>query len=362
MKITFYPQSCVPITANTLIERPLGGTETGIIRIGEELAKLGHEVTIFTSEKTPPESNPKYIPFSQASNISEQDVFISIREWFPLMNKIPSKLKYYWTGDAANQIHNVGIGDKRVVNSIDLILTVSKWQTNQLSKSSGFPIEKTFVLGNGVHLPYFTQNIEKDPYKLIYSATPFRGLIYLPVIFENILKHEPKATLDIYSGIEVYDNPSSQKQNELVKMQFKSVFEKLQSNPSVNVYGNVKQKDLAKAFQKASIHCYPNNFEETSCITAMEAQAGGAVNVTSTLGALPETIDNSGVFINNKVGSDEFLQNFIKACLFLLKNPEKRSELQQRGKEIVLKKNNWASVTKKLESKIKNDLLNLNKT
>ena len=114
MKISFYPQSCVPIHATTLDERPLGGTETGIIRLAEELSKRGHDVIVYTAQPYPKSIGAKYLPFQAAARMESVDVFVVIREWFPVLANIPAKKIFFWTGDAANQVHNFGVGDLRV--------------------------------------------------------------------------------------------------------------------------------------------------------------------------------------------------------------------------------------------------------
>jgi len=58
----------------------------------------------------------------------------------------------------------------------------------------------------------------------------------------------------------------------------------------VTYHGRVGQRELAKAFLASSLWLYPTNFHETSCITAMEAQAAGVFAITSKLAALPETL------------------------------------------------------------------------
>ena len=106
MKIAFYPDSCIPFHALTLAERPLGGTETAIIRLAEALQERGHEVTVFTAFENPPPSACRYLHFKAINSMEPQDVFISVRGWLPLMAQIPCRKRLYWTGDNSDQIQN----------------------------------------------------------------------------------------------------------------------------------------------------------------------------------------------------------------------------------------------------------------
>src|SRR5262249_23225134 len=61
------------------------------------------------------------------------------------------------------------------------------------------------------------------------------------------------------------------------------------ATPGATYHGSVSQTQLAEAMRCVSILAYPNTYEETSCISVMEALAAGALVVTSQLAALPET-------------------------------------------------------------------------
>src|SRR5947209_2216320 len=98
MKIAFFASNVVPIHPKSLDERPLGGTETGIIRLAEALENRGHEVTVFTPLENPPESRPRYLPLASVEKVGPVDAFVSIRDWIPLFYKIPTKLRMLWTG------------------------------------------------------------------------------------------------------------------------------------------------------------------------------------------------------------------------------------------------------------------------
>ena len=69
---------------------------------------------------------------------------------------------------------------------------------------------------------------------------------------------------------------------------------------------------------RSSILCYPNTFEETSCITALEAQAAGCAIVTSAFGALPETVGEGGILIGGEPGTPAYLDQFSEALDTLL--------------------------------------------
>ena len=150
MKICFYAFGSLPIHASSLEERPLGGTETALIRVAEVLAGKGHQVIVVTSHQNPQPFNtqggPIYIPPQLLSKCGEFDAFIAVQFWKPILDQIPAKRFYFWTGDGQEQYSNLGIGDPRVVQRLTKMFVVSSWHKATLCQASRFPEEKCVVV------------------------------------------------------------------------------------------------------------------------------------------------------------------------------------------------------------------------
>ena len=56
MKIVFYANSCIPFEDGTIYKRPLGGVETATSHLAESLAKLKHDVVVYTTHDDPKSS------------------------------------------------------------------------------------------------------------------------------------------------------------------------------------------------------------------------------------------------------------------------------------------------------------------
>lgn len=342
MRILFYPANCVPFHGKSLYERPLGGTETGVIKLASALQELDYEVFVVSSYRNPPLTQPLYIPSTNLGLLPTIDAYIGVRDWQTMLISINAPKKFFWTGDAFDQPLSIGLGDKRIYNQFDKLLCVSEWQKNTLCKSSGLPIEKAFVIQNGAD----ENNCDdiKNPYRLIYSSTPYRGLKYLIEIFPRIKAQVPLAELIICSGFDVYKGAQAIAQNEIDQFnQMASIFSNM---PGVKVIGNVLQKDLQKQMKAASILAYPNTFAETSCITVIEAKRAGTVPITSRLGALPETVGAGGILISENPGSAEYLDKFIDECINLLKDQIRLQTLSRVALE-ESKLQSWQEVAKR---------------
>lgn len=310
MKIAFFPGGCLPIHANTLNERPLGGLETALIRLAEALRTVGHNVVVLTSLANPPLSDPLYLPISAYQDLGPVDALIAVREWKPLLLRLEAKKRFLWTGDSYDQPQNIGIGDKRVAEAIDWLLPVSNWHGKRLCEESGFPATKVHVLRNGIHSPFFAGTEQRNMNRLIYSSTPYRGLALLPVIFSELKKRHPDLELHVFSGFDVYGGAAGYHQPAV--REYAALAERLRELPGCVLRGNIPQQELAREFMRSAVLAYPNTFEETSCITAMEAQAAGCVVVTSDLGALSETVGSAGILIKGKPGSPVYLAQYIE--------------------------------------------------
>jgi glycosyltransferase involved in cell wall biosynthesis len=111
----------------------------------------------------------------------------------------------------------------------------------------------------------------------------------------------------------------------------------------VHAKGRTNQDGLAKAWLEAKVWAYPTWFTETSCISAMEAQAAGAVPVTTRLAALAETV-RSGTLLD--LPQDErYRQEFVDNVVSYLTD-EKRRQTQVRAGREHAERLSWAGLAR----------------
>ena len=353
MKIALVPGSCVPFDGTTLHNRPLGGTETAVIRLAEALDRLGHKVFVFTQIESPPLTKPLFLPYRALQDIGEVDVLIAVRELLPLFSGVRSKLKYFWTGDSYDQLQHLGLGDRRVIRTLTSLLAVSNWQADRLCAISGYPRDRAYILKNGFAPHLFANNTPRNPKKLIYTSTPYRGLAHLPFIFNKIREEVPDAELHVFSSMRVYDSANAPV--AIADKAFEPVFQKLRATPGVIHHGSVTQDKLAEALLSSSLMVYPNTFEETSCIAAIESLAAGVPVITSRRGALPETVGDAGIFIEGEPQSNGYREQFIRATVNLLKDKNAWQQLHKRAVARSLSMT-WDSIARGFSERILADL------
>jgi len=348
MRIAFYAGNSIPIHSGSLDERPLGGTETGLIRVSAELSKRGHEVTVFTAHTSPPQSIPRYLPAKMIYNSGPFDIIVLIQEWKGVFFNLPAPRLWVWTGDGAEQFSNYGMGDKRVIEMVDKLLLVSEHHKKTLCGASGFPEEKVSVIGNGVHAPYYEGEEPRSKSRLIFTSAPYRGLHLMPKILLNIRNKFPDLQFHCFSGMNLYDREQPFEGPHVAH--YRKVAALLQKIPGVVLHGNVTQNVLAREYMKSGLFVYPNVVPETCCITAMEAQAAGCALVTSALGALPETVGDTGIVVPEDPGSDVFLKSFTESTMKILSNDKLWKMFSEKGRKRIKKEGRWSHVVDRIEA------------
>jgi glycosyltransferase involved in cell wall biosynthesis/SAM-dependent methyltransferase len=302
---------------NTLDQgNSLGGSESMGFYIGKELAKRGHYVFIFSNvpDGRPKkidnvfympigESNKKY-PFGQDFQIYALnvpfDVIIAQRAQGIFGYKFNSKLNYWWSHDLALKRYSNLIS--AMSWNVDKFLAVSNFHKKQIIDIYGISEDFVGILPNGIDLSLFESSDPQKKFKskvLFYSHRPERGLMNLVKkqgIMEELYKLDPTIKLIIST----YDFKGSMvKEHEYLKRLAQELL-------NVQDVGNLSKKDLHQAMSNVALHVYPTDFEEVSCITAMEEQASGTPFISTEVGALPETLNEGGVFFSKK---DSFVKN-----------------------------------------------------
>lgn len=345
--IAFYAGACIPFHARSLDERPLGGTETAVIRLSEILALRGHEVHVFTREENFPPSPVHYHNISRFSDLQQIEVLVGVQDWRTIFSGVRRRATLFWTGDSFDQYLNFGVGDPRSAERIDRFLAVSDWHAGSFSERSGFPIGKMRVIRNGVYVPYFAGTEARERKRLIITPAPYRGLALLPPLFREIRKLHPEAELHVLSDLQIYEgkNPEGSPEHQ----QFAELRALLEREPGVVIHGNLVQQKLARELMRSSVFVYPNTFLETSCISALEALAAGCPVVTSAQGALTETVGTAGVCVPGEPGTAKYNQAFVQAVHQLLSDDKIWAEKSNAGRKRILEHYTWEHVASRFE-------------
>jgi len=349
----------------------IGGSETNTICVSREMAKLGYRVKIFNNCKEChfdyKDNNIEYIhhdKFQEWINYNYIDCFLSSRWSYPFQYPIRSKLNLLLA-------HDVFIkGDKNAVfqNKVNYYLALSNEHRNHLSDYHSISKEKILITANGIDLSRFDKKIKKDPNRMIYSSSLDRGFDVLALnIFPRLKKMYPKMELHVFYGIEGWDQAIQwKKKNNQFQNWEVELYDRVQlglQQEGVFFHGKIDQNQLAEEFLKASYWFYSTHFEETFCITALEAMAAQCAIVTSNYWGLIDTVKNADVLIDydrtNRFynRSDKYQMQFLQKCSKMIEDKEYRNNYLRAGLERV-KKFEWKNIANQLDNLIKNNKWN----
>lgn len=196
-----------------------------------------------------------------------------------------NKKTIYWNQLSYDQEAVSFLNDLGYVQKIDWFVFVSYWQSEIFRKAFNIPSEKIRVIKNACLGTGIEVNKNNKKTKICYTSTPWRGLNVLLKAWEKL---SPKTCeLHVFSSSKIYGSDFQAS----VGGSYDGLYEKCESLDNVIYRGFVSNEELRKELPSFDILAYPSTFEETSCISVIEALSAGLRVVTSSLGALPETTE-----------------------------------------------------------------------
>ncbi|QWD64623.1 glycosyltransferase family 4 protein [Polynucleobacter sp. MWH-UH2A] len=195
-----------------------------------------------------------------------------------------------WNHHNTDQPAISAYSEKSILEQVQFFVYVSNWQYEKYRYKYDIPEGRSIVIRNAVdliqHRPRNTKKI-----KIIYTSTPWRGLDVLLEAFSYLNRDDVE--LDIYSSTKIYGSEFHLANED----KFKPLFERAKQMRNVNYYG-YKSNDLVRtALQEGHIFAYPSTWEETSCLSVIEAGMSGMSLVVTNLGALYETVGSWGRYV-----------------------------------------------------------------
>jgi glycosyltransferase involved in cell wall biosynthesis len=224
-----------------------------------------------------------------------------------------SKINILWMHHFVNQKEAKNLGSKDFVNKLDWIVFNSNWNFEKYVYQFKIPENKSVVIKNAIEKVDFKEK-PKDKINLIYHTTPWRGLVHLLKIFNNL--NLENVELNVCSSTIIY----GKKFDSVIGKNFEKVFNECKNTKNVNYIGFLENKKIIELLKKMHIFTHPSIWPETSCIAAIESMAAGCEVVTTNLGALYETCSPFGTFVNFDRNFNNLEKRFSKILTNSIKN------------------------------------------
>jgi len=323
MKIAIIDIIGLPYDGTTVHAQGLGGSESAVTFMAEELAQLGFDVTVFNNcniDHARPGiyNRVTYRPISELVNDHVFDVVVSSRTIIPfvdparypelndaramplqtydLYNRIVSraKMRVLWMHDTFCLGDNM-IEELAVSNRITDIFTLSDFHLTYVAnchhgRRRNFEVlkNKLFITRNGARC--YNKHVDiaaKDRNLFVYNASVTKGMIPLvnqvwPIVKQNI----PQARLKVIGGYYRFSDssgPDAQEQDWR-----RMVADPKYAQMGIEFTGVIPQREIGEILTQANFMIYPSAFPETFGISTLESLLYNTPVITCRFGALEE--------------------------------------------------------------------------
>lgn len=299
------------------------GSEIMAINLSEMVAKRGYRVILFGHF------------LDTISNVDYQGVWNGV-EYFDytlynmfiekyyvdylIVSRWSSNLVYYDNIENVYLwVHDVYPQDAQYIfqthpNKFKGILCVSEWQRHQNIKEYKLPENMVYLTSNAIFMERFKNRVSKIPHRFIWTSDIFRGLEYAVDMFKSIKIRYPDSVFKIFGR---RCNLSTE------------LSEEISAIPDVEFHDRVSQEKLTEELQLSEVWLYPNNFEETYCISAVEAAAANCLICCNSHAGLLTTVGGRGAVIEGAYDKNKLLEVLYNT----LDNPERHQKLISEGLE-----------------------------
>lgn len=188
------------------------------------------------------------------------------------------------------------------LEKMEKVIALTEWHVDCIIREYNFiPRDKIQIIGNGITTSLFQNLPETIPNRFIYVSAFNRGLDKLVDYFHEIVKEFPDAELHVFRDYKGYE----------------ALVESWKQYPYIHCYGRVDNTKIIEEFGKADIWFYPTAWEETYCISALEAQMTNTLCICTDLAALKNVVSNRGFLFgkevrDNKTKCVEYVLNIMR--------------------------------------------------
>lgn len=320
-----------PVYGGMLDKIGAGGLETAYIQFAEALARRKCTVFMFSHCAEPHcHKGVYYVPFEQINEYIldvSPDILITSR-WFDTL--------YLETGTVTKRIiwlHDAHFADPEkpdAFSKADMVVCSSSWHRNYIAEryGEGIAAKKIRIIPLSIDKTFFEEIPPKNANRMLYSSNPDRGLMTLLRMWKTIREQaeQPELFLTVtygWEGLETWGGSEEWKKH--TRETREQILRAADEAGRVEFTGRLNKKDLYGVIKNSTLCLYPNNFQETMCLSAIECQFAGTPLITSSLGALATTVNpHYNVLIDGDPYGEAYQQRFISAAVALLKN---RSQL-----------------------------------
>ena len=361
------------------------GSEVQCLATSLELAKRGHEVTLFMV-------NPSHTRFEGLKVLPYQTLFVEgfvgdqngthgMRRQSDNYDVVAATLDVNLHRRLSTrplrvtfqQVNDFAYGEPGFAEFVDVFISPSKphrdMMTGARAQTGGWwtSKEKWEVVGNGCYpdeypakrtVMGFEETVERVPGRVMYASSPDRGLHWLLMAWPRIKQEVPHAELRIFyyalsnflqwaDRDEAGLDPKWQDYARRAKY-IKRALPALEGL-GVKYCGSVSRAQMAVELSEAEVYAYPCDVvdwtEGFSCAT-LEGCASGAIPVISDVDALGEIYEGGCPMVSPPM--KESFDAWVSSVIFVLQHPEAQASWRERGRALAARYS-WPNIAAQVE-------------
>ncbi len=269
-------------------ERPLGGVESSVVALMQELAARGHDAIVLNKCKAALDHNGvSWRPLEENNWPESTDLYIANRG-DKLLGRMPSARRtVFWTHNPAGYLLKWRYLTKlwRIKPAVIFIgdyhaTTYPGWAPSGERMVIPYGLPEAFCGAEPLIVP--------PPPRAVFTSNPLRSLDWLLDIWaERIRPHVSGAELHVFAGAATYGSVGEAKAGAMDRVLARA---RALETDGVILPGPVPKAALIEELRSARVMLYRGDLNETFCLAVGEAQAMGVPAVVENLGSVSERV------------------------------------------------------------------------
>jgi len=299
----------------------LGGSETCAVQLARVAASRGYEVQMFGEHLRSKEDGIELIPHQEFEPQAEYfDLFIASRSLQPVTADLRAGKILVWAHDVCL------LSGKEIDNEqrarVDKFICLSPWHAHYFADYHGLSENEIAVIPNGLGAEFLQPpDLSQKVFgRLMWSSNPNRGLSTLLAMLPRMQQKIPELHVEVFHGFRFWEWLARHHNDSNSLRAMDELRAQIAAQPGVVFHDRVSQGELAHAWRRSYLWCYPTQFWETYCLTAKEAQASATPIVCSNFGALETTVGAAGLQVSGDANSIETQRQFETAIVALCRD------------------------------------------
>ena len=277
----------IEFDGHTLETRPLGGAESSVVFLAEELARRGHDVGVYNKCVVPPFHNGvTWTPIDRGLP-EKADLYIANRGDKLILGMPGARRTVFWIHNPARYVLKWRYLWKlwRVKPAVVFI-----GRYHATTYPGWAPDGGRVVIPYGIPNAFGSATPANGPpaARAIFTSNPLRSLDWLLDLWSQTIRPKvPSAELHVFSGAATYGAVGSSKADAMAAVLDHA---RSLSEEGVVLREPVPKADLISELRAARVMLYRGDLNETFCAAVAEAQALGVPAVVQRLGSVVERV------------------------------------------------------------------------